>query len=105
MRYSAEYMNLWDDRILEILEDEGPLPVGKLFKHNAIHTSKSTVSRRCNILKEKGLLREIGNGVYEITDVGEAYLAGEYDAEAEEYIEDYSDYTLGSNSETEANGA
>lgn len=104
MRYSGDYMNLWDDRILEILEEEGPLPVGKLVDHKAIHTSKSTVSRRCRKLAEKGLLQEIGNGVYTITEIGKAYLAGEYDAEAEEFIENPEEYAL-EPSETEANGA
>ncbi|GAA0648898.1 winged helix-turn-helix domain-containing protein [Salarchaeum japonicum] len=104
MRYSGDYMNIWDDRILEILEDEGPLPVGKLANHKAIHTSKSTISRRCRKLAEKGLLQKIGNGVYSISDIGLAYLDGEYDAEAEEFIEDPSTYDFES-SEQEANGA
>jgi len=96
-------MNIWDDRILEILHEQGPLPVGKLSGHEAVHTSKSTVSRRCRKLAEKRLLQEIGNGVYSITEVGEAYLKGAYDAEAEEFIENAGEHTSTS-SETEANG-
>jgi DeoR/GlpR family transcriptional regulator of sugar metabolism len=104
MRYSGDYMNLWDDRILEILEMEGPLPVGELVEHKAIHTSKSTVSRRCRKLTDKGLLKEIGNGVYTITETGEAYLDGKYDAEAEVFIENPEQYAQSSD-ESGVNGA
>jgi hypothetical protein len=36
-------------------------------------------------LREHGLLQHLGNGVHVITEKGEAYLDGEYDAEAEAY--------------------
>lgn len=38
------------------------------------------------MLAEHGLLTHVGNGVYVITDEGEAYLDEEYDAEEEAYI-------------------
>ncbi|WP_248299409.1 phage repressor protein [Halorhabdus amylolytica] len=50
--------------------------------------SNTHVSRRCNKLAEKGFLTPLGNGVYTITDIGEAYLEGDYDAENEAYIQD-----------------
>nr|WP_256392788.1 winged helix-turn-helix domain-containing protein [Natronoarchaeum rubrum] len=74
-------MTIWDDRILESVRKDGPKPVGELAEKDSVRISHSSVSRRCQKLAENGLLRPIGNGVYAITDEGEAYLEGEYDAE------------------------
>ncbi|MCL9812504.1 PhiH1 repressor [Natranaeroarchaeum aerophilus] len=74
-------MTIWDDRILEVVRDEGATPVGKITENDGIRISQPSVSRRCQKLADNGLLRPIGNGVYAITDEGEAYLKGEYDAE------------------------
>ena len=81
MRQSGTWMTIWDDRILEILRDEGPLPVGELSKWGSVRISQSSVSRRCRKLADHGLLHAIGNGVYAITEEGEGYLDEEYDAE------------------------
>jgi len=78
-------MTLWDDRILEIIREEGSGAPTELSEHEAIGVSKQHVSTRMKKLREHGLLRNLGNGVHVITDVGEAYLEGEYDAEAEAY--------------------
>jgi Mn-dependent DtxR family transcriptional regulator len=89
MRKSADYMTVWDDRILEIIaSDEDKIgKVGNLADNPYIHLSGSSVSRRCKKLCEHGLLRKIGDGVYVITDKGEAYLKGEYNAETETYVD------------------
>jgi len=81
MRQSGTWMTIWDDRIAETLRADGPMSVGKLASLDDIRVSKSTVSRRCNKLAENGLIVHIGNGVYGITEEGEGYLDGEYDAE------------------------
>lgn len=81
-------MTIWDDRILEIIRNEGPKPVGELAKRDGIRISQSSVSRRCQKLADHGLLRPIGNGVYGISDIGEAYLDEEYDAENGVYLDD-----------------
>ncbi|MBP2250757.1 DNA-binding PadR family transcriptional regulator [Halarchaeum solikamskense] len=81
-------MQKWDDRILEILDEEGPRGVGYINDHRAIHSSHSTVSRRLSDLAAHGLVSERGNGVYMITDKGKAYLNEEYDAENEVYLSD-----------------
>ncbi|WP_121820537.1 PhiH1 repressor [Halostella salina] len=88
MRHSGTWMTVWDDRILEyIRETEGEsASVGELANSDIIHVSNSHVSRRCRKLAEKGLLLPLGNGVYGMTDEGEAYLDGEYNAEEEAYI-------------------
>ena len=80
MRQSADWMTIWDDRILEyILENEGG-GVGEIADHRNFHISNSHVSRRCKKLAEWGLLRPLGNGIYTITSQGKQYLNGELDA-------------------------
>jgi len=90
MRYSGEWMQKWDDRILEILAEEGPRGVGYIDEHEAIHSSHSTVSRRLSELADHGLVSKRGNGVYMITEKGKAYLNEEYDAEHDVYLSEES---------------
>ncbi|WP_256288329.1 winged helix-turn-helix domain-containing protein [Halobellus inordinatus] len=73
-------MTLWDDRILEIINDEGSGTATELADHRYIRVSRSQISRRLKKLAEHGLLQPLGNGVYVITDTGEDYLEGELDA-------------------------
>ncbi|WP_076143267.1 winged helix-turn-helix transcriptional regulator [Natrinema saccharevitans] len=86
MRKSGTWMTIWDDRILETLRKEGAKPVGELAEEEGLRISHSSVSRRCKKLAENGLLTPLGNGVYIITDRGEAYLDEEYDAENGVYL-------------------
>ena len=86
MRQSGTWMTIWDDRILEIIREEDAGRVGDLAERDAVRISQSSVSRRCKRLAEHGLLTPLGNGVYTITDEGEAYLDEEYDAENGVYI-------------------
>lgn len=80
-------MTIWDDRILEYIRDEGGAAVGEMVKAEGIRVSQPHVSRRCKKLAEHSLLTPLGNGVYVITDEGEAYLNEEYDAEAGAYLD------------------
>lgn len=80
-------MTLWDDRILEIIREDGSGAPTELSEHEVIGVSKQHVSTRMKKLREHGLLQHLGNGVHVITDEGEAYLDGEYDAEAEAYLD------------------
>ena len=86
-------MTIWDDRILEYVreKDTESAAVGELTDADSIHVSKAHVSRRCRKLAKKGLLVDLGNGVFAITDIGKAYLDEEYDAENEAYISDEED--------------
>ena len=59
---------------------------------------------RLSTLADHGLLHRLPNGVYAISEKGEAYLEGEYDAEAEEFIENPDEYGIGS-TEPGGNGA
>lgn len=72
-----------DDLILELLEEEGQYPpkiiAEKIDKH------PKYVGTRCRELRDHGLLRNLGRGLYQITDDGERYLVGDLDtAELEE---------------------
>jgi Mn-dependent DtxR family transcriptional regulator len=80
-------MTVWDDRILEYIREEGGAAVGELAKAEGVRVSQPTVSRRCKKLADHGLLTPLGNGVYVITDEGEAYLNEEYDAESGAYMD------------------
>lgn len=79
-RMSADWMVIWDDRILELLRDEGPNSPTPISDHDNIHVNKSTVSRRMRKLAEHGLIEPYPNGVYGITTDGERYLDGDLDA-------------------------
>lgn len=82
-------MSLWDDRILEYIRDSDTesASVGELTDSDVVHVTNSHVSDRCKKLAEEGLLTPLGNGVYTITDIGEAYLDGEYNAEEGAYVD------------------
>lgn len=86
MRHSGTWMTVWDDRILEYIREAEGAAVGEISKAKGVRVSQPTVSRRCKKLAENGLLSALGNGVYVITDEGEAYLNEEYDAEAGAYL-------------------
>ncbi|WP_252699464.1 PhiH1 repressor [Natronosalvus vescus] len=81
-------MTIWDDRILEYLRENDGGTVGELTKSESIRVSNAHVSRRCKKLAEHGFLSPIGNGAYVITEIGEAYLDEEYDAENEVFLEE-----------------
>jgi len=106
MRYSGSWQSVWDDRILEVIDKEGPSSPKTIKDTGLIHVSKQHISSRLNKMADHELLYRLPNGVYGLTEKGEAYLEGEYDAEAEQFIEeaDAEKYQLG-DSETEANGA
>lgn len=78
MRKSGEWMTIWDDRILEAIRNDPDKigKVGELAKLDTVRITQSSVSRRCSKLADHGLLRNIGDGVYIITERGEGYLEG-----------------------------
>ena len=88
MRYAGEWMSAADDRILEYLsENESGSPT-KMKREGPIRYSRVQVHRRCKKLAENGLINDLGNGVYMITEDGEAYLEGRLDTEDWEYIDE-----------------
>lgn len=74
-------MSIWDDRILEYIQENEGGSVGEMGDCKLFRISKTHVSRRAKKLSDHGLLRALGNGVYVITDEGERYLSGDLDAE------------------------
>ncbi len=81
MRLDAKWMTGADGRILELLAEEGPHPPSRMAGDDRLRFGAEYVGRRCReYLVPYGLVRNLGNGVYQITDDGRAYLAGELDA-------------------------
>ncbi len=74
-------MTIWDDRILEYIRDNESASPSELDNTGYLRVSRSQISRRMRSLRDHGLLRHLGNGVYVITDEGEAYLDEELDAD------------------------
>ncbi|WP_420182396.1 MarR family transcriptional regulator [Haloarcula sp. KBTZ06] len=93
MRYSGEWMVLLDDRILEHLEGTETTTAKELSEQDFIVRSRQQVSNRLNKLAEHGLVKDLGNGVYRITERGEKYLVGEIDTSenAPDKVESHSD--------------
>jgi hypothetical protein len=74
-------MTLADDRILEFLAEEGPTPPSKMADDDRMRFSAEYIGRRCREnLVPYGLVNNLGNGVYSITDDGRKYLDGSLDA-------------------------
>jgi len=81
MRYSARWMTICDERILERLSEvETDTPKG-MADSGDVRFSRQYIGERCRMLTDYGMLQHLGNGVYRITEVGEQYLEGEVDAE------------------------
>lgn len=80
MRYSANWMVLADDRILEFLSENGPRSPLKMYESGEIRYSRGYINSRCQKLADYGLVLNLGNGVYQITEKGEQYLSGNLDA-------------------------
>ena len=87
-RHSGSWMSIWDDRILEILSEEGPKTPSKIANREYICVGSSNISKRLSKLSDNNLVDPLGNGVYELNKKGASYLIGKYDAEKLEYIED-----------------
>ena len=78
MRKRADWMKPVDDLILEFLREEGQYPPKIIGE--SINRHPHYVGERCRTLRDYGLLRNLGRGLYQITTQGEEYLEGELDA-------------------------
>ncbi|MDB2226204.1 MarR family transcriptional regulator [Halorubrum ezzemoulense] len=85
MRHSGKWMTSLDDRILEFLHENKPTTPTKMTTKASFPYSRQHVDRRCKKLDEEGLLECLGNGVYMITEDGEAYLKGHLNTENWQY--------------------
>jgi DNA-binding MarR family transcriptional regulator len=71
-----------DDRILEYLDVEGPHSPKRISEDSRMLFKQKHINMRLLKLLDAGLVEKdkIGRGIYSLTDEGEAYLAGEFDA-------------------------
>lgn len=100
-------MALVDDRVLEYLRENGSGSPTEMKEEGPIRYSSQYIGRRCKKLKENGLVQHLGNGVYIITDDGEAYLDGQLDTQEWNYIDEDAGEVTANNSEEvpgESNG-
>jgi predicted transcriptional regulator len=79
-------MVLADERILEYIREKGSGAPKEMADSGYVRYSRQYISQRAKNLVDHGLLQHLGNGVYIITDEGEAYLDEEYDANKGVYI-------------------
>lgn len=79
VRYSGKWMSLADDRILEYLRENPSGAPKQMADSGVVRYSRQYISKRLNKLADHGLVLPLGNGVYQITERGEAYLDGELD--------------------------
>lgn len=105
MRRSGEWMVLADERILEYTREKGSGAPKEMADSGYVRYSRQYISQRAKKLVDHGLLQHLGNGVYIITDEGEAYLDEEYDAEKGVYIDRDVLENGGTTTGTEANEA
>lgn len=84
-RPRVKWMTRADDRILEFLQNEGsrPLNSSPAFVEANINYKISHIRTRMRKLHEAGFVEyyDENRGVYTITDLGCAYLAGEMEEE------------------------
>ncbi|RLM89580.1 phage repressor protein [Halobellus sp. Atlit-38R] len=81
MRHSGDWMALVDDRVLEYLREQGSGSPTEMKREGPIHYSRQYIDKRCKKLAEEGLVEHLGNGIYVITEDGEAYLDGKLDTQ------------------------
>lgn len=72
-------MVLADDRILEYIRKNDSGRPKEMVDSGYVRYTRSYISQRCKKLVNHGLLKDLGNGVYVITERGERYLDGEID--------------------------
>lgn len=102
MRYAGNWMTAVDDRVLEYLSEHESGSPTKMKREGPIRYSRQQVHRRSKRLAEEGLVRHLGNGVYVITEDGEAYLEGRLDTEDWRYIGEETDENAHSDSTEDA---
>jgi len=78
VRQPADWMVSADDRILEMIREEGNLTPGAIEALGGPVSDHA--SRRAGKLARYGLLERVHRGLYRITDAGEDYLDEELDA-------------------------
>lgn len=73
-------MVLADERILEFLSVEGRSSPKMIADDERIPFVRQYVNRRLSALANAGFVQKVGRGFYQLTEQGEDYLSGEFDA-------------------------
>lgn len=73
-------MTLADERILEYLSEQSMGTPSVIAEDDRIRYDRQYIGHRIRKLTDVGLAVRIGRGVYQITEEGEAYLTGDFDA-------------------------
>lgn len=84
MRRHAEWITIADEGVLEFLREEPPRQPKQItteLAERGVAYDDKYIGRRCLKLAEYGLLRNLGNGIYSITEEGTDYLDGKINAE------------------------
>jgi len=77
IRHPRRWMTPMDETILELFHRSGLVLTPAIVASNTGY-SREEVNRRLGELTDHGLVERVERGKYRITDVGEAYLLGEY---------------------------
>ena len=99
MRHSGDWMSLFDDRVLEFIQENETGSPKQMKDEGPIHYTRQHIARRCRKLADEGLLRHVGNGVYMITEQGEDYLEGKLDTQNWVYLDENGTESTGGTSE------
>lgn len=78
VRQRAEWMRPVDERILEVMRDEGNMTPRALEDLDV--TVANYASNRLSEMADYGLVERIATGLYRLTDDGRAFLDEELDA-------------------------
>ncbi len=86
MRKSGQWMQQLDERILELLDQDGfstPALIAKDSRFEDLDASEARIRERCRELTERELIEPFNatSDMYELTNWGVAYLRGNLDAD------------------------
>ena len=74
-------MCLVDERILELVQEEGWSTPDLLAERLPVRITERQVAERCLVLAHADLIAPMWDEAYELTGEGQRYLDGEYDAD------------------------
>lgn len=69
-----------DPYILEYLEEEGLSSPSNIHEDGRVPFGRTYINKRLQALEEHEMVINVGNGMYQLTDRGDDWLAGEFDA-------------------------
>lgn len=82
----APWMVIADVQFLALLANtEEPLPAAVVAEQTSFPVDY--VQRRCRLLAEEGLVQPVGADIYELRDLGAAFLDGDVDPDRLERVE------------------